>query len=286
MSPVLPITTTDGLNLDRALARRIGEELSSDYCFADPFPHIVIDNFLPLDVARRAQQGFPESALPSDTVFNIGYAGQNKRQILPADCSDSARGLFAFLNSQPFLEFLEGLSSMQALLPDPYFEGGGYHETTRGGKLGIHADFRINERLHLHRRMNVIIYLNEGWHEEYGGHLELWDRKMSAPVKKVAPEFNRCVIFNTDADSYHGHPDPLQCPPEVSRRSIALYYYTASRAIYKEVPADGTVYKARSTDSADVRRQAFSLSTDDFLRAWTPPALARYAFAIKRRLMK
>lgn len=286
MSPVLPITTVDGLNLDRVLARSVGEELSSDYCFADPFPHIVLDNFLPLDVARRAQQGFPESALPSDRVFDMGYAGHHKRQIFPADCSGSAREVFALLNSQAFLEFLEGLSSMQGLLPDPYFEGGGYHETTRGGKLGVHADFRINDRLHLHRRMNVIIYLNEGWKDEYGGHLELWDKKMTAAVRKVAPEFNRCVIFNTDADSYHGHPDALQCPQEVNRRSIALYYYTASRAIYKEVPADGTVYKPRSTDGAEVRQQAFSLRVDDLLRAWIPPALARYAFAIKRRVLK
>ena len=110
----------------------------------------------------------------------MGYAGLHKRQILPEECDAPARQLFHFFNSQPMLEFLEGLTTIQALIPDPYFVGGGYHETGRGGKLGIHADFRINEQLHLHRRLNVIIYLNEDWETPYGGKLELWDREMTA----------------------------------------------------------------------------------------------------------
>ena len=214
----------------------------------------------------------------------MGYAGQHKRQVSPAECKSHARHLFDFFNSRPMLEFLEGLSAIEGLLPDPYFEGGGFHETTHGGKLGIHADFRINSRLHLHRRMNVIIYLNDEWRDEYGGHLELWDRKMTACTKAVAPVFNRCVIFNTDADSYHGHPDPLQTPEGVSRRSIALYYYTASKALYDEVPANSTVYRARAIDGQAARRQAFSLRLDDILRKWTPPALLRYVLAVKRCL--
>ena len=228
MNPVLPIDTTEGFRLDSKKAREIGESLSERYCFAEPFPHIVIDNFLPAPVIEAALRGFPSAALPGDTVFEIGYAGQHKRQIMPEDCDSEARELFHFFNSQPMVEFLEGLSSIQGLIPDPYFVGGGYHETSRGGKLGIHADFRINERLHLHRRMNVIIYLNEDWKDEYGGFLELWDRDMKSVRNTVAPIVNRCVVFNTDADSYHGHPDPLTTPEGTVRRSIALYYYTAS----------------------------------------------------------
>ena len=143
----------------------------------------------------------------------MGYAGLHKRQILPEECSAPVRQLFHFFNSQPMLEFLEGLTTIRGLIPDPYFVGGGFHETGRGGKLGIHADFRINEQLHLHRRLNVIIYLNEEWKPEWGGALELWDRDMKVKVREVMPVFNRCVVFNTDADSFHGHPDPL-CTPE------------------------------------------------------------------------
>ena len=286
MKPVLPVDLSDGFKLDPREARRIGEELSASYCFAEPFPHIVLDNFLPEAFVRTAVRNFPSDSLQSDRVFEIGYAGHHKRQILPEDCGTAAREMFHFFNSQPILEFFEGLSAIDGLLPDPYFIGGGYHEVARGGKLGIHADFRINDRLHLHRRMNAIIYLNEDWQDEWGGFLELWDRKMTNKCHSIAPLFNRCVIFNTDADSYHGHPDPLQTPDGVLRRSIALYYYTASRAIYDEVPNKDTIYHARPGDSADTKREAWQLRMDQHLRQWVPPALLRYVHAVRRRLSR
>ncbi len=282
--PVLPIDTSDGLALDAGEARRAGEALSATYCFAEPFPHLVVDNFLPQSVARLALDHFPREALRSDRVFDAGYAGLHKRQILPDDCDAEARQLFQFFNSRPMLEFLEGLTTIQGLISDPYFVGGGFHETGRGGKLGIHADFRINEQLHLHRRINVIVYLNEHWKSEYGGELELWDREMKAKCLSVSPLFNRAVIFNTDADSYHGHPDPLQTPDGVVRRSIALYYYTASKEIYKEVPSTSTIYHARPGDDAATHREARHLRFDQHLRQWVPPALLRYVYAIQRRL--
>jgi 2OG-Fe(II) oxygenase superfamily len=237
-------------------------------------------------VVRMALNEFPARPLPSDRIFEIGYAGQHKRQILPEECGAPARRMFHFFNSAPFLQFLEGLSSIQGLIPDPHFSGGGYHETGRGGLLGVHADFRVNDRLHLHRRMNVIVYLNEHWKDEYGGHLEIWDRTMKAKCRSVAPIFNRCVIFNTDADSFHGHPDPLMCPEGMYRRSIALYYYTASKEIYKEVPSNSTIYYARPSDSAATHRAARSLRLDQHLRQWVPPALQRYVFGVMRRIRR
>jgi 2OG-Fe(II) oxygenase superfamily len=286
LSPVLPIETSNGLSLDPVVARRAGEQLSEAYCFAEPFPHMVADNFLPEAVARAALEHFPREVLSSDLVFESGYAGQHKRQIMPDDCDAEARKIFHFFNSRPMIEFLEGLTAIQGLIPDPYYMGGGYHETGRGGKLGIHADFRINEQLHLHRRLNVIVYLNENWNPEWGGSLELWDREMKAKQAEVQPLFNRCVIFNTDADSFHGHPDPLTTPEGVVRRSIALYYYTASKAIYDELPNMSTMYRARPGDSAAVHREARGLRLDQHLRQWVPPALQRYVFAVKRRLVR
>lgn len=285
MKPVLPIDTADGLRLDTAAAQRVGDELSESYCFAEPYPHIVLDNFLPDDVARLAFANFPVQPLASDRVFEMGYAGLHKRQILPEECAAPARNLFYFFNSAPMLRFLESITAIQGLIPDPYFEGGGFHETATGGKLGIHADFRVNDQLHLHRRLNVIIYLNEQWDPAWGGSLELWDRDMKSAKKSVEPVFNRCVIFNTDADSFHGHPDPLTSPAGVLRRSIALYYYTASKSIYQEVPTNSTIYHARPTDDARTRREARQLRIDQHLRQWVPPAMYRYVFAIKRRLV-
>lgn len=282
----LPIETTAGYAMDAREARALGEMLTDDYRNAHPFPHIVLDGILPDAALKSAKAGFPTGSLASDRVFEVGYAGHHKRQVLPEDCGEQARQLFHFLNSMPVLQFLEGLTGIEGLIPDPYFEGGGYHEISRGGLLGIHADFRIHNRLHLERRLNLLVYLNDPWNEEWGGKLELWDRSMTKCEVSVSPLANRCVVFSTDADSFHGHPDPLNTPEGVTRRSIALYYYTASKGVYKEVPKHSTMYYARPTDSADVRRDARWMRFDERMRNLLPERLARFVVRQRRRLIK
>jgi hypothetical protein len=176
------------------------------------------------------------------------------------------------------------------LLPDPYFDGGGFHETSRGGLLGVHADFRINEKLHIQRRINLLIYLNPEWNDDWNGQLELWSKDMKECVVKVSPLLNRCVVFSTDADTWHGHPDPLLTPVGVKRRSIAMYYYTASKNVYNEVPHLKTVYVAREVDSKAIKAEAKALRNDVILKDWLPPITRRFAFrvlyAIRRRRVK
>lgn len=272
---VLPLSMSDGLVLDIEQARAAGEALAGEYAFAEPFPHIVLDDFLPAALAEAALANFPREARASDTVFNAQYQGHAKRQVSPNACNAFNRELFAFFNSAPMLQFLEALTLVRKLVPDPYFDGGGFHEISTGGRLGIHADFRVNEQLNLQRRLNMLVYLNKDWDPAWGGELELWDRQMTGKVRAVAPLFNRCVVFSTDADSYHGHPDALACPPEVTRKSMALYYYTASDRILEEVPANSTMYRARPGDDAQVRAQARKLRAYNHLRDWLPPALFR-----------
>jgi 2OG-Fe(II) oxygenase superfamily len=278
----LPIDMSDGLSMDTKEAKALGEMLHEDYKKADPFEHIVMEGFLPEALISRVRSDFPAEKLASDVVFEIGYAGHHKRQILPLECNASAREFFAFMNSAPVLQFLEGLTGIDALLPDPYFVGGGYHEISRGGKLGVHADFRINEQLHVQRRLNLLIYLNEDWNDEWKGQLELWDKTMSECRAKVSPLWNRCVVFSTDADTWHGHPDELLVPDGVKRRSVALYYYTASKAVYGEVPNMGTMYQARPTDDASVKSEARSLVLDQYLRDYLPAAAYRGVKRIER----
>jgi hypothetical protein len=280
----LPVSDDGTLGMDPVEARATGAMLAQEYRSAEPFPHIVLDGILPQPVLQQALDNFPTEPLKSDRVFDINYGGHHKRQILPYDCNKEAQSLFAFLNSKAVLQFLEGLTGIEGLIPDPYFEGGGFHEISKGGLLGVHADFRINGTLHLERRINLLIYLNPDWDEEWGGALELWDRKMTTCHSKVFPHLNRCVVFSTDADSFHGHPDPLNTPEHVKRRSIALYYYTSSRNIYKEVPSHSTMYYARPHDSAGVHAEARRFRLDEQLRDWLPPKLARLFFRIRHRL--
>ena len=280
----LPVTIHDGVNLDVKEAQQYGESLSGDYCFAEPFPHIVIDNFLPEALIDKVLANFPTEKLKNDVVFDMGYAGLHKRQVMPADCNGFCREVFGFFNSAAIVQFLESLTTIPSLIPDPHFVGGGFHETSTGGKLGIHADFRINEQLHLNRRINMIIYLNKDWKDEYGGHLELWDKSMQNKLQTIAPIYNRCVIFNTDADSFHGHPDPLTTPEHVKRRSIALYYYTASKRIYDDSVSHSTMYKARGNEDAATRKEIRRTTLDNYLRDLTPPVFFRFFTKVRDKL--
>jgi len=247
-----------------------GKTWETDYKNAIPFPNIVLENFLPEDIIQEILSKFPTSNILDN--FNDNKQN-NKRTFNPTELeSYFLKSIFNEFNSKRFLTFLEELTGIKGLIPDPDFLGGGFHETFNGGHLGIHADFNIHKRLNLYRRINVLIYLNNDWEDSFGGNLELWDKKMQSNIKSIAPIMNRCVIFNTDIDSYHGHPDPLSAPDNITRKSIALYYYTASEEIYKKVPLRSTVFKKRKgfNDPNNIK-QVITNTLKDIL----PPIIAR-----------
>jgi Rps23 Pro-64 3,4-dihydroxylase Tpa1-like proline 4-hydroxylase len=284
-STTIPIEMDDGVFLNQKKAREFGEELSGSYCFAAPYPHIVIDNFLPTQLANEILLNFPINR-NLDSEYKLNYKGiqEHKRQISPNNTNSFCRNIFGFFNSAPFLQFLEGITTIDGLISDSYFNGGGFHEISSGGKLGVHADFRINEQLHLNRRLNVLIYLNDNWQDEWGGQLEIWDKDMKNKVHSISPIFNRCVIFNTDANSYHGHPDPLNCPSDITRKSIALYYYTASKAIYEEVPSNTTMYVSRPNENTLTKRNALKLRLQNYAKDLLPPILFRKLRELKKKV--
>ncbi len=148
-----------------------------------------------------------------------------------------------------------------------------------GGLLKIHADFNKHPVTQLDRRLNVLVYLNKDWEEAYGGHFELWDKNMEKAEVRILPIFNRMAVFSTTSYSYHGHPDPLTCPADRSRKSIALYYYTNGRPAEEIDPKLGShstlfrVRKDRMEDTkADVKR---------ILRDFIPPAFIKAYVKLK-----
>ena len=270
---MLNMNATQGyLRLDGGECRALGRSLAGSYQTAEPFPHIVIDDFLPQDILHKVLDDFPSSA--DKQYFDRGQE-RLKYQYQPQEITSGLiRNLFAELNGQAFLGFLEELTGIKGLIPDPYFEGGGLHETKRGGHLGVHADFNIHDRLGLERRLNLLIYLNEDWADEFGGQLELWNKDMSDCAVRVKPVFGRAVIFNTALDSFHGHPDPLACPADRSRRSIATYYYTAAEQGIALLPKRTTNFRSRpgSDDPRDWQIRRYH-----FVNDWIPPKLQRLA---------
>lgn len=277
MTVIVPHEKNGYIHFDEAQAMAAGEALAEQYRNAEPFPHIVMDDFLPPDFLRGLLGEFPDSE--GKHYFDRAQE-RLKFQYPPRDISGPRlRNLVMELNSPPILKFLEALTGISALIADPYFEGGGLHEIKRGGHLSVHADFNIHQRMQVERRLNLLIYLNDDWHPEYGGDLELWDQAMRSCCHRIPPVIGRAVVFNTALDSFHGHPDPLNCPPERSRRSIATYYYTARADGMAVLPSRTTVFKPRpaSGDRRD-NRVAF----DHFLRDWVPPRLYRFAARLNR----
>jgi Rps23 Pro-64 3,4-dihydroxylase Tpa1-like proline 4-hydroxylase len=259
------------LSFDEQACIAAGERLSENYRTATPFPHAVIDDFLDLSLLREIAKGYP--SLENRPFFDRDQE-RFKYQIHPQESRNGlVKNLLAELNSQAFLGFLGALTGIEGLIADPYYLGGGLHETRRGGHLGVHADFNIHPGIKLERRLNLLIYLNEDWRPEYGGDLELWDTRMTRCEVRVSPLIGRALIFNTALDSFHGHPEPLTCPEDRSRRSIATYYYTAPEGGVGQLARRTTNFRQRpnSGDQFDWR-----IALTHWIRDWTPPAIQRW----------
>lgn len=271
--PLLSVQKIDDyLYFDEMECRSAGRALAATYQNAEPFPHIVIDELLDPAILRDVAQNYP--TLEGQAYFDRDqerYKSQFKPEAVP---NGRTRNLLAELNSRAFLAFLEEMTGISGLISDPYFSGAGLHVTRSGGHLSVHADFNIHGEMKVERRLNLLVYLNEDWPSEYRGELELWDRQMKGCVKSIAPLLGRAVIFNTSLDSFHGQPDPLTCPPERDRRSIATYYYTAFTGGISDVPQRSTTFQTRpgTEDRPDWRTR-----TDHLIKDWVPPRLQRYA---------
>jgi 2OG-Fe(II) oxygenase superfamily len=218
--------------------------LRSRYARAEPFPHVALDGLFDDAVLDGVLAEFPA---PGEAVWSA-FDNPREKKLGYRHGGELGPRLREFLwrmSAPPALAFLEDLTGIEGLIPDPYFGGGGPHQIERGGFLKIHADFNVHPKLRLDRRLNVLVYLNRDWREEYGGHLELWDREMTRAVTRILPLFNRTVVFSTTDGSFHGHPTPLACPAGRSRRSVSFYYYTSGRPEEERSAPHDTLFQKR-----------------------------------------
>ncbi len=246
-----------------------------EYAQGMPYPHIVFDDFFPEDILNKMLEEFPSPDAEIWKKFN------DSRQQKLGSVSDRlippyTRAVIQELNSGAFLDFLEELTGIKNLIADAKLAGGGLHQILPGGKLGIHADFNAHKGNGLDRRLNLLLYLNKDWQDDFGGEFELWDTEMKACQRKVLPVFNRCVVFSTTSFTFHGHPDPLMCPEGRSRKSLALYYYSNGRpehektnkphsTLFKERPGELFAEEDRAVSDKKVEPMALQKSKGDNL---------------------
>jgi len=221
--------------------------LTEQYRKNHPCPHILLKDFVDPQTAVAMAQQFPSPTTDAWTQYkhaNENKLGMPKRELFPP----AIGAVVDELNSPEFVAWVSDLTGIPDLLADPMLEGGGLHQSGRGGYLNVHTDFSMHHfHANWHRRVNLILYLNPGWKEVWGGSLELWEKGMSRCAAKYQPLLNHALIFTTDERSLHGFPDPLTCPEGESRKSIALYYYTIDQGTKPAVHS--TDYFARPQDS-------------------------------------
>lgn len=257
----------------------VAKEYHNAYVQGSPFPNISFKNFFNEELLDEIVAEFPDLVKGDQ----LKYHNPNENKLASKGehrFGPKLKQFMHYMNSQPFLEFLQELTNItETLIPDPYFEGGGCHESQAGGFLKVHADFNKNRRTGLDRRLNVLVYLNKDWKEEYGGHFELWNRDMTRCESRVLPEFNTLAMFSTTDFSYHGLPDPITCPPDRSRKSLALYYYSNGRP-QEEISDRGadehTKFVPRKGAKSESKMQRFNTAVN-LITEVTPPFILKAA---------
>jgi hypothetical protein len=264
---ILMQETSPAFQLERSTMLSLGDQLAAKFQHASPFPHIVVDDIFPATLLDEVLSEYPE---PEEVLWQ-SFDLPTEVKLALADTErmgPTTRHLLAEFNGQVFIDFLERLTGIDGLIPDPHYEGGGLHQIRRDGYLKVHADFNRHTRLSLDRRLNVLLYLNRDWPDAFGGQLELWNKAMTRCEARIPPIFNRMVVFATTDFAHHGHPDPLTCPPNRARRSMALYYYTNGRPASEVSYTHTTLFRARPDETI-----ARSRHWRDAAARWVPPAL-------------
>jgi hypothetical protein len=220
----------DGI-INPGVASRL-TDLARSYESAEPFRHIVIDDFLDEQFAGALLAQFPAFE-KGNNLGDDGAPGKKSTFERISRLGAAYQALDSLIKGETFLEFIGRITGIDGLLYDPFYLGGGTHENRSGQSLHAHVDFNYHPTEGWHRRINLIVYLNPGWNEDWGGNLELYrDPYQDAhPTAKIAPLFNRCVIFDTTEKSWHAF-DQISPAAELAnqtRKSIALYFYSQDR---------------------------------------------------------
>lgn len=229
--------------IDFESLQKRSSEIERDFFSTKPFHYTMFEGFFDETAAESIYASYP--SIKDGKWDGTTYIDQkNKFQKTAFEQGSVFTKVFLELNSEVFLRWLEKITRIKDLLADKDLFGGGLHQSIAGAFLNVHVDYNIHPKTKFHRRLNVLVYMNKDWKEEYEGYLELWDFSNDNKVllAKYAPTFNRCVIFETNEMSFHGHPKPLKTPAGINRKSIATYYYSETRPANEIAGEHNTIY--------------------------------------------
>jgi 2OG-Fe(II) oxygenase superfamily len=259
------------------------DQLRAQFATAKPFPYVTIDNFIDPGKAQAIAGAYPSF----DVALNQGrtFSTVNERKKIQISDASKYAAPVAELNdllaSENFLDDLSYITNIPKLLADDQLVGGGIHVTGPGGRLDVHIDFNFIEERKLHRRLNLLLYLNSPWQDSWGGQFQLWDKDVKHCEATFAPLFNRCVIFETSEISYHGVV-PLSADAPFPRKSFATYYYTTEAPAHWTGVSHSTIFKARP----DEKLKGAVLMPAEVAKAKVSAGLQKMKNGIKRMIQR
>jgi hypothetical protein len=220
------------------------ERLRQEFHSAQPFEYVIIDNFLNNEIYHKILSQIPEPQFENksrDFIFARNKFESPNFQIFGE--------VFAALKDDLRTErFAAALSSIygRKLFVDPNFVGGGLHQGGERSYLDMHADFnRHPGNADWLRELNLLLYLNPDYKDEYGGHLEL-QNATSGVQGRISPIGNRLVIMLTKEHTLHGYKE-VSFPSGQYRTSIAAYAYSVDQN-YDIEPARSTKWNPNSAN--------------------------------------
>jgi len=225
-------------------------QLNQQFTSALPHQMVVLDDFLPVTMASKMfdeSQSIPEEYWKTFTRRGSKMLECNNMSIAPA-----ATEFINQIHSQEGMNWLCKVTGIDNLIPDPYLIGAGYSKIANGSSLKVHTDFNWNDKLKLHRSISLIIYLTPDWKEEYGGALNFYDYNNEYIVKTVPSLFNRIVIWKNHERCFHGCPEPVICPIDLSRTAFRLFFYVAESTVNEKPHRSLYWYDRESNEPYDI----------------------------------
>jgi hypothetical protein len=263
--------------MDMPIAPATVRQIASEFRSRKPYGYAAVDGLFDaatvLQVAREVEANL--ARYPQEE--NI-YASYRKHRLSVLDeMPEHARAFVAALNAPPFLRVLSEITGIENLQPDLELRGGGIHAIGRGGYLKLHTEFNWHRGMSMYLRLNLLEYLIEDWQDAWNGNIELWSADARERIFSLSPRIGRALLFETNDISYHGHPDALECPEGVFRKSIALYYYTPTRPA-----ADIRFGKSEMTNFVERPAEKFEADKVRRLRHRLQLQAKRFAHSLKR----
>lgn len=211
------------------------EEQSPAFIRAEPFPHVVLDDFLDKDFYESLSETMiADPGQGQGRVFDT-EAETNKWISLNVGLSDGMQTLLDFLNSEQWVAVLQEFSRVDSLVSTEHGNTAlaNYHEMGPGGFLAPHVDHAFEPETGLPHVLNIILYLSNDWNDEFGGATLFYDRKGVNMVQRIAYKPNRAVVFLHTPYSFH-------CVEEIytaktTRKSLYVDYYSRSFSPYENL---------------------------------------------------